>query len=160
MSTDRYFPSLSEEAINDIEIVRRLMEDDPHYLDDPECPYSDNIRDFLLSISVKGAGQRGEGSRIPGADDLVEEILDFRRQLDEIGERARGMTDPAVTNTYFRLRAALLEKTLELRERAARVKEVQEFQRIVIGFLDDECTPDQRTKLMNRLDDYMGITND
>lgn len=143
---DRYYPVLDVSTIQALETVQLLIEDDPTYLD--EAPYPKEVLEYLRG----GGGE--ERPVVPVEDlDLEAEADRLYQELREYGETVK---DPAERNTYFRLSTTLMEKLLNIKERATNVAMVKQFTETVLQIMEDELSPDQRTSIMRRLRDLMG----
>ena len=145
---DRYYPAVDEETIL---MIRRLSASDPDYFTDPDCPYSPE-----LIASLGGKAGEGELPAVPAGftlnlDNIDGELDRLYNQLRQFGESLE-RADAAEKNTYFRLSVTLLEKMTELKERAVGVRQTKEFTDTVLRIMEDQLTPDQRTKIMHQLE--------
>jgi hypothetical protein len=155
---ERHYPTINESQLWPFNLVRQHLMEDPTYLDGPECPYPGEVKRFLsllvppktksLDALNAEAGDLGtaEGDEL----DLEKEL---KRLLNEIREYGRklGLDESAEKATYFRISTALMEKLVALLEKAHGAKRQQEFEAFILKFLEDECSPDVRTRLMDRL---------
>lgn len=142
----RYYPDIDEENLL---LVRRLSAADPEYFTDTDCPYSKEV------VSLFGGGAE-EGPTKPAVfaldlDNIDGELDRLYAELRTFGE-GLGTADAAEKNTYFRLSFGLLEKMTELKERAVGVRQMKEFTETVLRVMEDQLTPDQRTKIMHQLE--------
>lgn len=144
---ENYFPRIDTDCVAPISLVLRKIEEDPTYLDDPECPYLDQMKDMLTGMRAL----RGETEEFDAMDvDLEKEISTLYKELSDFG---RGLTgdDNSERNTYFRLSVSLLEKLLVLQERAAGLNNFRQFVNGVMNIMEDQLSPDQRTNIVERL---------
>jgi len=149
---DRYFPPIPPAVVAHLATIRMLADEDPGYFEDPNCPYDEE----LVALFVKepepqvdiGPGERWDGDFDAEAERLYTELRSFGQSLDS--------ADTAEKNTYFRLSVSLIEKLVELKERAVGVKKVREFTDTVLQIMEDELSPDQRTAIMKRLREILG----
>lgn len=148
----RHYPDLSQKLLVPLRVVREQLRLDPGYLDDPACPYHTDVLELLKHLApaapeVSGQFLRRSGSKHEILEDeaqqLYLEIRDFGQKLkvDDVTERM----------SYYRTRTALLEKLISLTERAASMGEIQRFQDVVMGILEDMLSPDQRAEALERL---------
>lgn len=153
-----FYPIISEDAVLAINLARSYIEKEgPEWLDKRECKYSQTIKKFLLETSAGVVAAPGGDLDVP---DLFEgndepEVLD--RQIQKILNRMDAMEaqlggmEPNEKLAFFKTRTTLLEKLINLREKTTNLKEMSDFKAKIIGFLDEICTPDQITNLMERL---------
>jgi hypothetical protein len=151
-TTERFFPQISEEELWKFQVVKRQLEADPAYFEDPSCPYGGEVRRFFTGIRDRQESQQpgeevDETTLEDEANRLYRELKDYGNKLDP--------EDTSEHNTYFRLSVSLLEKIISLKERAAGVKKVNEFTRTVLNIMEDELSPDQRTAITQRLRDLI-----
>lgn len=143
--SNRYYPVIQE---NELQIVLKLIQSDPGYLDDPMCPYQEDTKALLAVTQAENdAVEHGE-------DGLLREIEDLRQQLKDFGKKLDD-SDLQEWNTYFRLNASLMEKLVTLKERTLNLQLVRQFTEAVLQIMEDELTPDQRTTIMKRLRDLV-----
>lgn len=158
---DRYYPTIREEHILPLNVVLRNLEGDPDYLDDPECPYSETIKNFFRR---QMAAVSDEVEDLFAGDEPKEVTLD--RQVEklvndlEAFSKTLGKQDHSEKLAYFKAKTILLEKLVSMRERLLNLKELHEFKTRILVFLDEVCTKDQITDLMKRLDGVFGVNND
>jgi hypothetical protein len=151
--TERHYPEVTDTMLWPFKLVRQHLMEDPDYLTVDECPYSGEVKRFLSLLS-QPAGDK------PSAEDVANSSLDqegleanIKRVFNELttyGQKL-GVDDTSEKAAYFRLSTSLLEKLLTLQERAKNVQQINDFQNRIIKFMEDHCTPDQRTKLMDYL---------
>lgn len=149
-ATERFFPEISEDELWKFQIIKRQLEADPAYFDDPDCPYGGQLRRFFTGIQQQPNEESGEVDETT----LEDEANRLYRELKEYGNKL-DPEDTSEHNTYFRLSVSLLEKIISLKERAAGVKKVNEFTRTVLNIMEDELNPDQRTAITQRLRDLI-----
>lgn len=134
------YPALDATALA---IVAEHLEADPGYLDRPECPYPQHVKELLKPAGATSQAATGELQ-------IESEVEVLFKQLTEFGDGLE-IENVAERMSWFRTRASLLDKIMTLKERASGIKQVSEFMSRVIQIMDDECTPDQRTRIMEQL---------
>ncbi len=153
--TDKFYPEIPEGAVWALGIVKQHLIENPDYLSDPECPYDEDVLKFF------GAGMPMVTTELI-ADSEDEEVHDLEGETSRLYTelKAFGVAlqagDTSEKNTYFRLSVSLLEKLLDLKERTIGVKQVTEFTNTVLTIMEDELTPDIRTKIVHRLKSILG----
>jgi hypothetical protein len=140
------FLALDDKAKWAFEMVLRQLKEAPGLLDMPECPYSNEMKQFIRKLAGAGNGKTVETADLEEeARQLYDELTEFGQELttDDVSERM----------AWFRTRTNLLEKILSIKERTRTLKQMGEFEERVIGILEDVMTADQRTEVMARLKD-------
>lgn len=147
-----FYPEISEDSVLSVKLVLQLLEKDGEYLDSKECMYSSAVKDFLRSASApKGLADIPD---LFGGDDEPE-VLD--RQIQRILNRMDAMEgelsgfEPNERLSFFKTRAAMLEKLVSLREKVTNIREMMDFQAIIMGTLEEVCSPEQIKTFMERL---------
>lgn len=135
---DHYYPPIDEGKIL---VAVRLASEDATYLSNPNCPYSDKLKDVL------GGVRDAEDVRTDG---LVAEIRELRKQLKDRGDKLDG-AEASEVNTYFRLSAVLIEKLITLEEKAAGIHQVKAFTEAVMRVMEDVLDADQRGTVLDHL---------
>lgn len=133
------------------------------YLDREECPYSDSVKDFLHQF-LSGRTGTAVNTALPDAIAAIEEdyssdkglflekqVLSLFRDLEEYNSNLR-TKDSKEKMDYFKMKNVLIVKLIEAQERVLNLREMSEFQVIILQFLDEVCDTDQRSELMKRLE--------
>lgn len=140
--SDVLYPEIDEKAII---LISEFVSRNPGYLE--ESPYSEEFKNIFNSTKVS--------VDVNDIDELVTEIITLSDQLKAMGDKIEKL-EPSEKNTYFRTRFALLEKRVELIERAANVNRVKEFYDTIVRIFEEELRdyPDIKTSVMERIDDF------
>ncbi|WP_454287247.1 hypothetical protein [Rhizobium arsenicireducens] len=147
----KYFPNVSEDQVLLINRVLRSISEDPAYLDAPECTYSTIVKDFF---KARGASTLGGSKDLFEGDPVVavaHQVQVLINDLERFGQ-ALGAGETSEKLQYFKTKTVLLEKLLTHLERAANLKQINEFRSTVIAFMDEILTKDQITIFMRRID--------
>lgn len=139
-----FFPTLNDGVFTAIRQIQRLVAADPNYFKADDCTYPP---DFIKLFSPIAAVASVPLADIELGDFEVEaeELLKYVKGLKPTGDVAKDGID------YTRAMTSLLEKLLSIKERAAKLKDVAEFEAKVVEFLQDILTPEQRTLFMDRV---------
>jgi uncharacterized protein YaaR (DUF327 family) len=148
----KYFPNISEDQILLVNRVLRSIGENPDYLSHPDCPYPITVRDFFT--------KQARGSQAGQVEDLFEgdQVVAIEKQIQQLINdleaygKSLGADDASEKLQYFKTKNSLLEKLLNNLERAANLKQINEFRQIVIQFMDEVLTKDQITDFMKRID--------
>lgn len=150
--TPTYYPNISEDQILLINRVLRLMPDTPNFLNDPKCPYTPAIKEFLLkSVAPAPAAASTdlfEGDEVLSVEKQIQKLIN---DLEEYG-KVLGSGDQAEKLQYLKTKAGLVEKLIGFQERINNLKQINEFRGIVIQFMDEVLDKDQITIFMQRID--------
>lgn len=151
------YPTVRDETILALTPVLKRSKQDPSYLSDPECPYSELVKDFFRQFQSAEKIDLFEGK---------EELLVIDEQIHAIINDLEGVAahlgnaDHSEKLNYFKTKTSLLEKLVSLRMQTNNLKEINEFRSVILAFLDEVCTKDQITDLMKRLDGVLGSNTD
>lgn len=151
------YPTVRDETVLSLTPVLKRSLQDPSYLSDPECPYSDLVKDFFRQFQVTKTVDLFEDK-----DELVvidQQIHAIINDLEAVAAQL-GSADHSEKLTYFKTKSSLLEKLIGMRERVLNLREVNEFRSVILAFLDEVCSKDQITDLMKRLDGVLGSNTD
>lgn len=152
-----FYPQLRDETVLGFNVVLKNLLEDPEYLDDPSCPYSPMIKTFFEKVTNLTTLDEVE-DLFEGQDDVLvleDQIKRAFNNIDDIGKKMIG-NDTAEKMNYYKLKAMLMEKLLNMQERIYNIKEMSQFRFIIMDFLDQQCTKDQISGLMKQLDGVLG----
>jgi hypothetical protein len=158
-----FYPQIRDETVMSLNVVVQNIEKDGSYLDHPDCPYSDTVKNFFRKkIEVSS----GNGSEIVDlfeeggtASEIDTQVISVINELEGWGNKLT-TADNSDKMGYFRTKTALLDKLLNMRERAVTIKEVNDFRQTIVTFMDEVLTKDQITDFMRRIDGILGTRND
>lgn len=154
-----FYPNIREEQILTLNVVVKSLEKDPGYLDHPDCPYPDTVKDFFRRSAAPV-----EVEDLFAGDEEKEVLLDrqVEQLINDLEAFAKQLTnaDHSEKLQYFKTKTTLIEKLITMRERVFNLKELNEFRGTILAFMDEVCTKDQITELMKRLDGIFGSTKE
>lgn len=158
--SDEFFPPLDEAANWALVIIGKKLKEDPDYLKNDDCPYSDEVKalfEGVREVVVPG------GLVTPLAvkttwDKLQEEMASIFDELNEIGEELENneSVEPKDKINYVKAKAGLMQKLVEMQERVHGIQQISAFYRVVMDIMENVLTIDQRTKVMERLETARG----
>jgi len=152
-----FYPKIREDEILKLNVVVKSLEKDPTYLDHPDCPYPDTVKDFFRKQAAPV-----EVEDLFGGDEEKEILIDrqVEQLINDLEAFSKQLTnaDHSEKLQYFKTKTTLLEKLVTMRERVFNLKELNEFRGTILAFMDEVCTKDQVTELMKRLDGIFGVT--
>ncbi|AJD82900.1 hypothetical protein PJWF_00006 [Achromobacter phage JWF] len=158
-----HYPPLDEKVTWALGVIATLASEHEDYFLHPDCPYEGRTLVLLqaLVLPPEGGGEDGQGAVLPPVQVTAEDLAnidsgleeDLLRVLLELKRHGATLTNVEQSEkmAYFRTITSLLEKLVLLRERAAGVKQVKEFESAVLGVMEDVLDPEQRTKVMDGL---------
>ena len=158
--TDRTYPGLPQSLGLSLEAIRQQMDFDPGYLTDPECPYDDRLRVALRRLIgplQTGRGDLADAVFVEGqndseqADSLIEEVkraINSMRRLQSEIEASDDVTDRL---NFLKNSGSLFDRFLSIKEKATGLKQMYDFQRIVIQVMEQLLDKDQRLDFKEKL---------
>jgi len=160
--SDRYFPTLPEGFVPTMMSLRAIIQDDPDFFSDPECPYENEDR-RLLAVALSPRTD-GVPSLVTAAaydedfevtdEEIAGSIEELYRSLKNFGVQVQvDGVDPKDRAAYFRMAVALTDKIITLREKAVRLKDWKQFQAMIMDWLEG-VEPDVRTDLIDLLAEW------
>lgn len=158
MSTP-HFPNFSRETQAFLSIISSLLQNDPGSLDVPECPYSVEQLELLKSVFLTSSA----GS--PSLESLADEEIniDIEKEAKQLFRDMKtfktslSSDDSSEKVQIFRVLSSLLEKLLEMAERAKGVKQYEQFQALVLDAVDRYLTPQQKSEFVDTLGDLVTV---
>lgn len=155
-----FYPTIRDEIVVALNAIAQNLVQDPGYLDHPECPYGDPLKNFFRSRLETRSGPVID--IFAGEDELIvldTQIIKVINDLEAFGNKLTG-EEVAEKMAYFRTKTSLIEKLVNMREKLANLKEINDFRSIILDFMNETCTKDQITLLMHRLDGVLGTKNE
>lgn len=155
----RSYPSLPEGLETRLGAIVLTASTDDEYLLAPECPYPTRLRE-LLSRLIGGQGRVRLEIPSARAFDVTADEDKFGLVLREVEatieqmsllEGSLGNADTGDRIQFVKAKTNLLEKWVMMKERIYSVREMAEFQAIVVRLLDDTMTKDQRMMFIEAL---------
>lgn len=133
----------------------------PDLLDRADCPYSPDIKAVLRRALSRSTSTGGTGvdARLEAVaeldhDDILAEITQLYQELRR--DSVNSVTsDPKEKAALSKTYADLLTRMVTLKERGMGVRDVAKFQSAVMSFLEQICTPAQRTDFVQILGKYI-----
>lgn len=153
MSQEHFYPVIADKQ-RDFVLIGRLYEANPGYFSDPKCPYPQDIKDIFQKKAKYHDFDSHDKNKVPETDTLMAQINTLNSELKSYGQSINEdeTTSASDRNTYFRLSVTLLEKLIDMKERIAKIAEVEIFITAVLDVMDKELSPDQRAAIMSRLE--------
>ena len=139
------FPDLNTE----LNLALHLLEQDPGFLLDEDCPYSEDTRVALKNLAA------AEPAAVLEPKDKWELLERETQQLyDDLKDSKEklGDIDHAERMSYFRTATSLLDKLVGLQERAVGLRAIGQFHQTVLDIMEDVLDAGQRTEVMQRLE--------
>lgn len=147
-----FYPQLQEPALLQLRVVLDQMAQNPGYLSDAKCPYSETVKTFLGRMEATTAPAKvvelnTEAERLDYVEDEVVKVLG---DLDTI-VKSLGRAEISEQLAVQKARAGLVEKLVTYREKIWNMRETADFQHRVMAFLEDICSKEQIMQLKERL---------
>jgi hypothetical protein len=160
--SDRYFPSLPEGFTSTMMSLRAIIQDDPDFFSDPDCPYETEERRLLavaLSPRTDGVPSLAAAAVYDEDFEVTDEVIlgsieDLYRDLKNFGDQVqRDGVDPKDRAAYFRMAVALTDKIVSLREKALRLRDWKAFMAMIMDWLEG-VEPEVRTDLIDLIAEW------
>lgn len=170
------YPTLRLGVLQAMSDLKALVDADPEYLRNPDCPYDSATVELLerlfkpIEIEVIKEVQvekpsRGKVGRPSGkgqltdedAEEAEEEVKQMLKELRSLGRTNEGELKQLDTSTKLQIiktQTALLEKLISIRERFTNVRQVAHFQQTIMGILDDLIEDEKRDEFLTRLEPF------
>lgn len=152
------YPPLSSDRLLPLRLIAQRLQDDPNYLDKPACPYTGEVKVWLKSVFARRDEVRAVAVVCEAVDlstecawtDVARQARQLYAELDVV-KAAVGQGDTSERIQLAKAQAGLLERLISVGEKAIGLKQNAEFQRIMLGVVDDLLNDEQRVEMMKRL---------
>ena len=172
MST--FFPKIKNEQIIPLRMLVKLMEESGvEVLDEPNCPYPDEIKEFFKSLypdpekikeqvearvleeMTNSVGTPGgvpvvQMGGLSGTEHLISELSEVYAQLGTMKIGTGGGKDQLQVE---KTKIAAIEKIVSLKERLLTLKQLTQFQSVLMKIVEQVLTPEQREQFLDELKD-------
>lgn len=157
--TDRVFPNLPQTLGFSLEAIRQQMEVDPGFLTDQACPYPDQLKGFLRKLvsSNRPEGDPSEDIFKEGqglddeADSLIREVKTAINSMKRLQRDMESSDDIGERLQFLKNYSSLMDRYLGIQEKAHGLKQMYEFQRLVIEVMEQVLDKDARLDFKERL---------
>lgn len=153
MSTP-YFPPLTAEHLVPLRALKQLLVNSPDLLNHPNCPYDDDVREFLKLMLAPADLAKDEIISLdtPEAMDaqlehIYSNLMKFQSELNK--------SDSKDKLQWAKAAISIIDRVISLKERVLNLKNFSNFQKTMIGILDDVLEPHQRTEVVERLGNFI-----
>ena len=154
---EAYYPNIDDETLIPLRLIQEQVIQHPDYFTSVDCPYDEDQQELLSALfkptpSVANFTEEtidvflAEG--VDTADLLIEQASSLYSELLSY-QKTLGKGDTSQQMNTFKTRAQLIEKILNIKERARGVKEINEFFEIVMNTLDQALDKDQVATFMS-----------
>lgn len=149
------YPAITSADLVGIRVAIAKIADQPGWLDEPACPYPQDVKNFLRSIT------RSDDPEVDDAE-LAQLFADGEDRFDAMGREIERLynglaklkvkaTDSGEQVQIYKAQVTLLEKLLSMQEKTLGLKDMADFKRAVTNILDG-MDRDHRTDFLARLD--------
>jgi hypothetical protein len=150
-----YYPDLSMKLLTPLELVRKQLLVDPSFLNDPTCPYPEDVKAILSHFRSSSEDKDGPADvGVPNVEYLETETFDLYKEFKRMGDSIPS-NDVSERLQYMKTRASLLEKLISMKERAGAMRDAEEFQNVILGALEDLVPQDLREEILQRLRKFL-----
>ncbi|QEE37914.1 MULTISPECIES: hypothetical protein [unclassified Methylobacterium] len=164
---DRIYPSLPQTLGLSLEAIRQQMDFDPGFLVDAKCPYPEQLKGFLRRlVTSTRSGQDDTVDAIfkPGdtldeeADSLIVEVKAALNSMKRLQRDLDSSDDVGERLTFLKNYSSLMDRYLGLQEKAHGLKQMYEFQRLVVDTMEQVLDKDARLDFKERLKKLNGAS--
>lgn len=170
---DISYPSLRIGVLRALQDLKRHYTVDPEIFQRSDCPYDSDVRAVLEEIlkvetvekivekrvvhESAGSGKRGPRPKL-GLNEADQELVS--NELSDLLDELKKMNDPdkdldqSAKLAVFKLKVAIIESIVKLRERVLNIKRLAGFEAVVISILDDLVSEDDREVFLERIAPY------
>lgn len=129
------YPTIRATDLVPLQRVQAALAADPSYLDQSDCPYTADVRDFLRSLSPIGAATAEAEAIFGSGTDSLDTVL---TQINAIYAELNSLKvqDAGERIQIAKAKAGLIEKLVTLSERVESLKEQTAFKKAVIAAVD------------------------
>lgn len=165
------YPALELDSVKSLAQLKELADANEKWLE--ESPYSPDIKAILASVFTKqietvvlkdgGTPQsmtRGRKRKDGGMSDEQAEVIEVEagallKELKELKPPSGKGFDHDTKIQIIKAKTSLIEKVVNIQERAFNVRKVANFQKIVIDILADLVDQDKVNEFQTRLGPYL-----
>jgi hypothetical protein len=144
---DFFYPTLDAPTVKNLLIVKQLVDEHPSYF--LESPYPQALEADLLKL-FKYTRHTVTQPR----DTVDDEDLDVETELVNLFRNLK-VAKPAANDpdqmAYYRTATALMERLLNLQDKAKNIKTMGEHHNMVLRFMEEICSPTQVEEFLSRL---------
>lgn len=153
-----FYPPLEAGSVTAVRAALSQMRRHPDWLDRKECPYDVPTR---LGLAELLRALPASSVDPPSAEDVEEDAdrytaleRDATTMLRDLRTLTRDFAagDTKERLTSFKVAAGLMEKLIDIGERANNLRDISHFQRAVVRVFDQVLTPPQRTQALRLLE--------
>ncbi|GJE78075.1 hypothetical protein [Methylorubrum suomiense] len=157
----RTYPTLPQGLGLNLKAIERLIEFDPGYLSDPNCPYPEEVKSYLRRLVAPAQAGREDSVGTVFKDGQTDEeeadslIAEIQSAINSMRRLQSDMEGPNIEVqdklNFLKNYGSLMDRFLSLKEKAQGSKSMYEFQRIVITILEQIMDKDQRYEFKQKL---------
>ena len=164
---DRTYPLLPPTLGTALEAIRQQLDFDPGFLQDAKCPYPDQVKTFLRRLATPSRnGQIDTADMIfipeqtldEEADSLIVEVKAALNSMKRLQRDLDASDDVGERMTFLKNYSSLMDRYLGLQEKAHGLKQMYEFQRLVVETMEQVLDKDARLDFKERLKKLNGAS--
>ena len=154
MAQPKFYPDLPPTLFSTLNTWKKLIQEDPHYLEDDTCPYEPNEVELLQELFGNPASGTSIAPYIPEdldeVPDFETEALQLYRDMKEFKTKLSTSDTSEMTST-FRTMVSLLEKILDVQERASGIKQFGGFKTFILDSMERYLSPQQKSEFVEEM---------
>lgn len=149
-----FYPTITADMLTPFRAVTSMIKQNPAYLNDAECPYTDDVKKQLALMIGGDPLAVAAPIELKTPEDMERELVQIYSDIKRM-EREIQTVDAKDKVQWAKAIVGILERLIVLRERNFNVKQLAEFQKTVIQIMDEVCEPAQRTEIATRLQRFV-----
>ena len=148
-STPVYYPQVDKDFLVTVELLMQACQSDEGL---SNCPYPHDIKESVKQVfgTLISAKRMVAGAQVP--EDFSEtEIISMIQNLKGLQDDGKLETNEKIQ--ILKANAALLERLIGMREKVTNIKKLNEFQGVVLTFLNENLSVEQQQALAKKLEE-------
>ena len=161
MNQPKFYPEFNPALKTTLNTWKKLIESDSEYLDNELCPYTPEEVE-LLTIMFGSQSQNlsedpNNGTGIAAIDLATDEIPDFETEAlslyrdMKIFKGKLSSSDTSEMTSTFRTMVSLMEKILDVQERASGIKQFGVFKNFILDSMERYLSPTQKAEFVEEM---------
>jgi hypothetical protein len=148
MRRPNHYPKIPTEFQKVILELKQLVATTEGYVKDPACPYGAEFKDLISLWEGKASAQVLSDLKGGAEDAVLNELEVMLKSTKNLDNEVKATADKV---TMLKTKAQIVDKIIAARGRALNLKDLAEFQTVILSVLDEVLTKDQRAIVISRL---------
>lgn len=154
MAQPKFYPDFPPALFSTLNTWKKLIQEDTTYLEDDTCPYEPNEVELLQELFSDSPNGTSIAPNIPEdldeVPDFETEALQLYRDMKEFKNKLSTSDTSEMTST-FRTMVSLMEKILDVQERASGIKQFGGFKSFILDSMERYLSPQQKSEFVEEM---------